>query len=353
MTGPVLLARADAGAAMGAGHLLRCLALAQAWQDAAGGACVMVASAPPAALARLADSGIAATAPAGPTASTVDAAATLALAREIGASWIVTDGYAFGAAFQAALQESGTPLLSIDDGGETGPSAATMILDQNLGVAASVYARRPADSHLLLGPGYALLRREYSQVSRDRPASVGVAARILVTLGGGDADSAAAAVVEALASLDASALSVRILAGPAGGGADSLRQLCVRHRLDAEVVRAGAELPQHMRWADVAVAGGGSICWELAFMGVPALVVQLAENQRPIASGLAEAGIVEDLGWHGELAVDQLAGRIDALRRDAPRRRAMSERGRALVDGHGAVRVVRELVARLVSGAVR
>ena len=353
MTGLALLVRADAAAAMGAGHLLRCLALGQAWQDEVAGTCAMVASAPPAALARLAECGIAVMPPVGGAGSADDAAATLAFARDIGASWIVTDGYRFGAAFQAALQESGMPLLSIDDGGETGPSVATMILDQNLGVAASVYDGRPADSRLLLGPRYALLRREYSRVPRERPASADTAAKVLVALGGGDPGSAATTVVDALASLDGPAPRVRILAGPAGSGTDGLRRLCDHYRLDAEVVRAGAELPAHMRWADVAVAGGGSICWELAFMGLPTLVVQLAENQRPIAVGLDEAGVVEDLGWHTELAADRLAGRIDALRRDPARRRAMSERGQALVDGQGARRVVRELAARLVSGAVR
>jgi spore coat polysaccharide biosynthesis predicted glycosyltransferase SpsG len=100
-----------------------------------------------------------------------------------------------------------------------------------------------------------------------------------------------------------------------------------------------------MASADLAVVAAGSTCWELAFMGVPAVVMIVAGNQQGIARGLHERGIVRSLGWHTEVDDDRLLAAVDALCADAEARRLMSERGRQLVDGLGAARVVKEMRA--------
>jgi RimJ/RimL family protein N-acetyltransferase len=106
-----------------------------------------------------------------------------------------------------------------------------------------------------------------------------------------------------------------------------------------------------MASADLAVSAAGSTCWELAFMGVPMVVVSLAANQTPMADGLAAAGLALNLGWHEGLSIQRIN---DALRRligDAQLRREMSNRGRECVDGRGADRVTRML--RRVSVTLR
>ena len=100
------------------------------------------------------------------------------------------------------------------------------------------------------------------------------------------------------------------------------------------------DLPRHMAWADLAISAAGSTCWELACIGVPAIVIAVADNQRDIARGVDEAGTARNLGWWESVGAADIAAAVDGLVHDAAARRAMRRRGRALVDGRGAERVV-------------
>ena len=101
-----------------------------------------------------------------------------------------------------------------------------------------------------------------------------------------------------------------------------------------------------MAWADVAVAAAGSTVWELAFMGLPSLLLKVAENQRPVAERMHTAGAALDAGWPAEIAPEQLAGRIANLLADHEQRSAMAQCSRKLVDGEGSDRLLMRLENR-------
>ncbi|MGH9649837.1 MAG: hypothetical protein ACRD3I_05135, partial [Terriglobales bacterium] len=156
-----LLIRADADLRMGTGHVMRCLALAQAWQDVAGQAEFLTTSDTPDILSRLRAEGMQVTPATLPAGSAADAAHTASRAREIGASWVVVDGYQFDAAYQQALKSAGLKVLWVDDYGHAPPYCADLVLNQNLCAEESFYLSREASTRLLLGACYALLRREF------------------------------------------------------------------------------------------------------------------------------------------------------------------------------------------------
>ena len=79
------------------------------------------------------------------------------------------------------------------------------------------------------------------------------------------------------------------------------------HRASLEAAAEGAgfplrlvvnapDMPARMAWADMAVCAGGSTNWELAWMGLPALIVVTADNQQGIAEGLDAAGAARSSG---------------------------------------------------------
>ena len=98
-----------------------------------------------------------------------------------------------------------------------------------------------------------------------------------------------------------------------------------------------------MVWADVAVSGAGTTCWEICRLGLPALLIDLAENQTPLARELDRRGCSIHLGGPGDVASETLARRLERLLRSRDDRQAMSLRCQELVDGEGARRVVSAL----------
>jgi RimJ/RimL family protein N-acetyltransferase len=95
-----------------------------------------------------------------------------------------------------------------------------------------------------------------------------------------------------------------------------------------------------MAWSDLAVTAGGTTCWELAAMGVPFLVMILADNQVRGATAAVAQGMAVSLGWHRELSTAQLAAAVQGLAGDRQARDRLAARGRETVDGYGGTRVL-------------
>jgi UDP-2,4-diacetamido-2,4,6-trideoxy-beta-L-altropyranose hydrolase len=338
--GPVLLIRADASPQMGTGHLMRCLALAQAWQEIGGSTLVASASLTPALEARLAAEGIAVRHLSAEPGSAEDAARAAALAQEVGAGWLVLDGYQFGGEYQRALAQAGLRQLCVDDYGHAGHYWAHVVLNQNAYAVDSLYPSREAYARLLLGTDHALLRREFWPWRSWKREVSAVAHRVLVTLGGADAGNATLKVLEALDQAVLPELEVKVVVGGSCPHLDTLRGAAQAAGLHMCLLENVTTMPELMAWADIAVTGAGATSWELAFMQLPSLVLVLAENQRQNAEWLAGSGAAVNLGWHTDVTASDLADALRTLILDEGSREAMILRTEALVDGRGSQRVV-------------
>ncbi len=253
---------------------------------------------------------------------------------------VVIDGYVFGYPYQYAVQRAGLRLLCIDDYSHAGRYCADIILNQNLWATEQMYKRREPDTQLLLGSKYVLLRREFLNASLRRREIPAVAAKILVTLGGGDAHNVTLKIVEALAVLGMEGMTAIVVAGPTNSHAGLLRSTIDGLHLPIKLLEESDSMAELMAWADLAVAAAGSTCWELAVMGVPTLAVVTAENQRPCVEALGGMGIVRSLGNYQTLDVARVANAIGALAGSPEERSSMSLRSRELVDGQGAQNVI-------------
>jgi UDP-2,4-diacetamido-2,4,6-trideoxy-beta-L-altropyranose hydrolase len=344
-----LLVRADSSPTVGAGHVLRCLALGQACLERQGTVAFAIPEPASPIFTRLTDVDVVSLPPAS-EASTADADATGGIARSRNADWVVLDGYRFDDAYQSRVKRCGARLLVLDDFGHAEHSAADVVLNQNLHAAATRYepAHEPRD--LLLGPRYALLRREFAPW-RDHPREIpDRASKILVTLGGGETGEVLARVLESLAALDRPELDVRCLIGPLAAKTPELARLSEQADFRLALETAGTEMPELMAWADLAVAAGGSTCWELAFMGLPTLMIAHNAHQVRIATSVEEAGAALYAGGGDDVRRRHLSTLLTELLDNAGLRGRMSRLGRELVDGRGASRVIRELESRLDPG---
>lgn len=343
--GAPLLIRADGGPRRGAGHVMRCLALAQAWRAGGGGVTFVFAEPPGALLQRVRDEGFAAVVLEPPAASSAEAAATVELAQGLGCDWIVVDGYHLTASYRRRLSV-GHRLLVVDDEGGGDFRCAHLVLNQNLHADAALYRRRGAGTRLLLGPRYLLLRDEFLRqrgVQRHHPPRV---RRLLLTFGGADPRGGAARMLDALAAAGFGELEVTAVEGSHRGAAAALRHAAERAAFPVAVRRCVTDMAPLMLDADLALTSGGTTVWEMAFLRLPALVVTTSEGERKAAEGLRRTGLCEVLG-DLVTAADPgfLRQRMTPWLDDAQRRRAAGEEGRQIVDGKGRRRVVETMWA--------
>jgi UDP-2,4-diacetamido-2,4,6-trideoxy-beta-L-altropyranose hydrolase len=340
MTNQPLLFRADASGRVGTGHVMRCLAIAQAWRDAGGSASFFAAELPPTLADRLCQEGVQVVQHDAAIGSEQGARQTAALAHDIRAGWIVADGYDFAPNWQRLVNESGARLFLCDDGNRTRGQHANLILDASPRARPEDYAGSPA--RLLLGPRYVLLRREFLSW-REWQRDTSQAHRILVTLGGADAENWTLKVLHALDRLPGPPLEIAALVGPANPHGLELHAAAATMRHRIAVYSDSSDVAAWMAWADVAIAAGGTMTWERAFMGLPSLTLVLAQNQTDVARAADREGVTRNLGPANTLDDKTLSIAIQTLLGDGAGRARMAKRGRELVDGEGVERVLMRL----------
>jgi UDP-2,4-diacetamido-2,4,6-trideoxy-beta-L-altropyranose hydrolase len=335
-----LFIRTDANTEIGYGHVMRCLALAQAWQDVGGQADFVMAEGAASLRDRLHSEGMNVVQLPTQPGSKDDANRTAALARRREAVLLVVDGYHFGGSYQKQIKDTGLRLLFIDDYGHADFYYADFILNQNIYAHEEIYPDRDSDSKLLLGTRYALLRREFLKWQNWGREIPDVARKVLVTLGGGDPDNATLKVIQALQQAQIDGLEIVVVVGGSNPHKDILADVAQRSSASIDLKSNVMDMPALMAWADVAVSAGGSTSWELAFMGLPTLILYFAENQRPIADGLDQADVAINLGEYSSVPVKELQESIIELIKDPIKRSDMVQKGRVLVEGDGSTRVV-------------
>ncbi len=332
------MVRVDASAQMGTGHVMRCLALAQGWQDLGGSVVFATIDLPDSLAQRLAHNQITTLYLQALPGSTEDVQQLIEQVKTHGCTWIVVDGYHFGADYQARLCEAGCKVLFVDDYGHAERYTAQLILNQNLGAKGELYQSRSPASRLLLGPKYALLRREFwawRGLHRTIPAK---AKNVLITLGGSDPDNVTQKALEAVVGLHDPALQCTAIVGSSFSQLATLKNWAKQHP-HVDIRSNVTDMPEWMKWADVAIAAGGTTTWERCLLGLPSIVVVLADNQVSIAKALEDrqlATVVQSSTASIQSALHELINNFD-------KRQQMARGGQALVDGWGVQRVLAQM----------
>jgi UDP-2,4-diacetamido-2,4,6-trideoxy-beta-L-altropyranose hydrolase len=356
--------RADASLEIGTGHVMRCLTLADELRRQ-GAVCrficrehpghlidpirergfevlVLPGAAPSEAFASRAAADYAAWLGTDPATDADQARQALGERR---LDWLVVDHYALDESWERLMRPAARHILVIEDLANRRHDGE-LLLDQNLGRTARDYVGLlPAGCMVLAGPRYALLRPEFAALraqtlQRRTPTRV---RQLLLTLGGVDKDNLTLSVLEILTAseLPADCRTVVVM-GANAPGLQSVRDFVGRMPGRIELRVNEPEMAALMAASDIAVGAAGGTAWERCCLGLPTLVVLMAENQRAGALALQASGaaLFADAGL--PLAVGlraQLPGLLDPQRLSQ-----MQAACASMVDGDGTRRVVEELL---------
>jgi UDP-2,4-diacetamido-2,4,6-trideoxy-beta-L-altropyranose hydrolase len=361
--------RVDASMQIGSGHVMRCLTLAEALR-ANGAQCHFISRAHSGHLLELIrQRGFVVTAlpvelPPLPANTTVasehakepahapwlgcdwqtDAEKTRAILAKLQPDWLVVDHYALDQRWETALRPHYQKLMVIDDLADR-PHQCDFLLDQNLGRQPQDYVNLvPAQCKVLAGPQYALLRpefaalRAYSLQRRQQP----VLKQVLITMGGVDQPNATEQVLQALKGCTLPQdCRISVVMGPQAPWLPQVRALAQDMPWPTEVLVNINDMAQRMADSDLAIGAAGSTSWERCCLGLPTLLVVLADNQRLGAQALQEAqtafliGDVNDIAMKLPLAINASASHH--------RLQEMSTATAAITDGRGVDKVLKAM----------
>jgi spore coat polysaccharide biosynthesis predicted glycosyltransferase SpsG/CMP-N-acetylneuraminic acid synthetase len=199
---------------------------------------------------------------------------------------------------------------------------------------------RETPEHFYGGPEYAILRSHF----RGREKEVREQPRlVLLSFGGSDPQALTLKASRALESLPTE-VEVVAVAGPAFSYRAEFEKLAAMLARRIPLINeAGGHIADLMLEADIVVGSGGMSVYEIAALGTPGVILGQNAKEDQRMREFSRLGTIEYLGLGTVVSEQVLLAAVTALLGDVPRRREMSARGRALVDGQGASRAA-ELV---------
>lgn len=260
----------------------------------------------------------------------------------------VVDHYRFSAAYQQRLNMGGLRWMQFGNPLHTHPLLGAWVHDASPGAAPAAYSHRLLESQIppvfLTGPEHALVGEAFVlERSRHSPPTDEPIERLLLTFGGGDDRGAALA---ALTWLD--------LAGYAGTKVLLTTRLNTHLPILQQKAAGRADVELHVdNWSpapimagcQLALCAGGTSLHELACLGVPPVIISIADNQLFPSRAWAGAGMAINLGLLDELTQDQAVSTLQSVFARPEQRLALAQHCWEAQDGQGAVRVAAALMA--------
>ncbi|SFT81901.1 UDP-2,4-diacetamido-2,4,6-trideoxy-beta-L-altropyranose hydrolase [Halomonas saccharevitans] len=370
---PVIAFRADASRLIGSGHVMRCLTLADALaaqgadchflcrvhdghlieRISAHGHRVHRLSLPDEPDGEGASPAVTEDVPAHAdwlgVAWAVDAEQSRHVLAALQPDWLVVDHYALDERWEDIVTPGGCRVLVIDDLADRA-HRADLLLDQNLGRRAVDYADLvPEGCRVLVGPTYALLRPEFAdwrEASLARRQGQPRLERLLITLGGVDQDNVTGRVLEVVSQCPLpDDLQITVVMGATAPWLDDVRAQARWMAWPTEVVVNVDDMARRMAEADLGIGAAGSTSWERCCLGLPTVMVALAENQVEIARHLDEAQAAIHVGTTATSIWADRLQRVMAEITAAPARLdAMTHHAAGLTEGQGAQALVEHLL---------
>ncbi|TAM76075.1 UDP-2,4-diacetamido-2,4,6-trideoxy-beta-L-altropyranose hydrolase [bacterium] len=333
-----LYIRADSSLRIGTGHIVRCMTVATALRGH-GFEAVFICRTLPGDISSLVEQRgfdvrrlpppVAGDAPGSDDASLTRSA----IGGEVG--WLIVDHYALDARWERAVRPCVEGIVAIDDLADR-PHACDALLDQGLHAdAATRYGSlvEPA-TRLWLGPAYALLRDEFVNVEHHMRARDGRVRRLLISLGGSDPRGFTSMALEAVRAVDGFEVPVDVVV-PASNPHRARIAALAADAPNVTVHGYVERISDLMRAADLAIGAGGTTTWERCAVGLPTILLVLAENQASVAGSVEEAGAAWNLGDAGALKREQLGAALARALRSPEELRRMSAAALALMRGAG------------------
>lgn len=261
--------------------------------------------------------------------------------------WIIVDHYGLDSSWEKQMRP--TRIMVIDDLANR-PHDCDLLLDQNYYLNAEQRYGKfiPESCRQLLGPQYALMRpdfvRERKALAQNENHGVrqGRIKTVLVFLSGSDSSNETMKCLRAIAGIKRQRWDIQVVIGSINPFREQVETFCKQYpnmTLHCQV----DSMASLMAKADLAIGAGGVTTWERLALGLPSIVLMIAENQVELTKAVESQGLVLNLGKADEVSVEDIQNALIQCAKNPGLLREMSEKAFAFMDADGVGRILEVL----------
>lgn len=256
--------------------------------------------------------------------------------------WLIIDHYYIGAEWESSLRKMVTKVMVIDDLADR-KHDCDLLLDQNYSSEEKSYQGLVPDHCVqLLGPKYALLRPQFREARENLRKRNGEVKRILVFMGGADPTNQTCKVLRAIKKLNSPDIAVDTVIGVSNKHREEIENLA--SNMSNTICHYNVEnMSELMAVADLSIGASGITSWERCCVGLPTVVITVADNQIGIAKELLKKEAIIYSGWYEEVTEFKISEDLRSLLGNKETVQQMSVKAMNLVDGLGARRIVQQI----------
>jgi UDP-2,4-diacetamido-2,4,6-trideoxy-beta-L-altropyranose hydrolase len=258
--------------------------------------------------------------------------------------WLIVDHYEINSDWESSLRSLVKNIMVIDDLADRNHDC-DVLLDQNYYIKKDRYnGLVPQKCHCLLGPRYSLLNSEFANSRVNLSEHTGEINNILIFFGSSDLNNETSKALKAINELiPHKDLTVKVVVGAINPHQVEINRI-ISQMPNVSLHVQVKNMSEVIKWADLAIGAGGSTTWERCCLGLPSLVVTLADNQIEVARDVARVGAHILLGNAADVSASILACHVRSLFTSPSLVSHISAAATNLVDGKGTSRVVEKIM---------
>jgi len=324
---PSVVFRTEASPAIGGGHVMRCLTLANQLRNDGWDTSFCCSNETYFTIPQLKSSGH----------KMLDSI----ISKKDATDWLVIDHYGLGLEYEKSCRSHAKQILVFDDL-PTRAHDCDILVDQNLGRTPEDYQGLvPKTAFVATGTAFAVLRSQFASarmcgLSQNRLTDSPL--RLMIAMGLTDPDNATELILNILKK-NISNIRVNIVLGGSAPHLEKIRKKVFNLPFVTRIYTNVTDMAGLLAKTDLVIGAAGSSAWERCCLGIPALIVVLAENQRRVADALDEKNIAINLGSLRNLKTKEAAEKIYQAIESQEQLATLARNAAKVCDGLGARRV--------------
>ena len=213
--------------------------------------------------------------------------------------------------------------------------------------AESLKIQKKVGSQYLLGPKFFPVREEFRTIEKNKTPEEDVKT-ILVTMGGSDPTQITIKVVKALSKIKLKAHLIVVLGSLSKISDVQVKSLLSNFGGSFQVIKDAQNMAELMNESQLTITNSGLTKYEMAYMGLPAIIITNSKKYAPLMDDFASYGSAMHIGYSEDVTNENIINGVYELIDDRKKRQKMSELGKQLVDGHGIERIFKCIPGYLI-----